>query len=586
MAQPEKTISKVKNHAIWYAMASVTVIVLVASLAGLRQMSFANILSLAIAVVVTVIVSRHDIWIYKTPVRVLPKDIFAFWAITWLGISGGVIVGLAGSIASCYVHKPGRKGSMLRIFLDSVSMISTASIYYLSIGYISSSAESPVFSKDTITIISATAIMVLAHLLINTSLTRWLRNVETEGDLSHDDYQTPAASYLVTAAAVLIANFAFVQFGLEFGLVVLPIAVVGDVSYAIHRRLLASKTRQIMDASRIHLATIEALATAIDARDQMGLGHVRRTQIFAIGIGEALGLTESEISALRTGSLLHDIGKLAVPDHILNKPEELTHAEIEKIKIHSSVGASILEKVGFDTPVVPTVKYHHEAWDGSGYPEGLRAESIPLTARILAVADNYDTMRGTRPYRQALSRRDACKQLRRSAGTKLDPRLVKIFVENIDRFEADIAQKGLGYRSPDEALRQAGDTGVDQNYVEQIKLANREAFTLYELAKDFSSSLTLDETLKLLTDKVREFVHFDTCSVSLIDHHSNIARSFYVAGKHAAVFSGHTFQIGSGITGKVLETQKPAPNCEPWPEASKVERDERFSSNDRASDNG
>ena len=119
----------------------------------------------------------------------------------------------------------------------------------------------------------------------------------------------------------------------------------------------------------------------------MGIGHVRRTQIFAIGIGEVLGLGESEINALRTGALLHDIGKLAVPDHILNKPGALTQPEIEKTKIHSSVGASILEKVGFSAPVVPTVKYHHENWDGSGYPEALRGENIPLTARILAVAD-------------------------------------------------------------------------------------------------------------------------------------------------------------------------------------------------------
>ena len=111
-----------------------------------------------------------------------------------------------------------------------------------------------------------------------------------------------------------------------------------------HVHRLGQKTREISDASRIHLATVEALATAIDAREQVGAGHVRRTQIYAVGMGRLLALPEPEIDALRAGALLHDIGKLAIPDHILNKPGELTAGEMEKTKIHASVGASILEK--------------------------------------------------------------------------------------------------------------------------------------------------------------------------------------------------------------------------------------------------
>ena len=567
MSQIETAKDSLRDKALWYTMASATAVILLLSLVGVRFMSLANVVALGIAAFVAAIVSRHDIWIYRTPIRVLPKDIFALWAITWLGVSGGIFVGLAGSVATCYALKYDRKRSMLLVFADAAATFTVASIYYFSIGYLSSSSgASPILSENTATIVSATVVMATAHFLINSSLTYLVRNVSGGDHLWRETYFRPAGSYLVTVAATLIVNSTFLQFGLEFGLVVLPIAVVGDVAYEIHLRRLAIKTRQIMDASRIHLATVEALATAIDARDQMGLGHVRRTQIFAIGIGEYLGLSESEISALRTAALLHDIGKLAVPDHILNKPEELTSAEVEKTKIHASVGASILEKVGFDTPVVPTVKYHHEAWDGSGYPEGLRGENIPLTARILAVADAYDTMRGSRPYRPAVSRAEACKQLRKAAGVKFDPRLVKVFLENLDRLEAEAVKKGLGYRSADERLTETVKSDSQQTYVDQIKLANREAFTLYELAKDFSSSLTLDETLKLFTDKVREFVRFDTCSVFLIDGRMGFARSVYVAGKHAAVFNGQTVQVGSGITGTVLETQEPAANCDPWPD--------------------
>ena len=210
---------------------------------------------------------------------------------------------------------------------------------------------------------------------------------------------------LVVAMTPMFAVIVFVGF-------LLALSITAYVAYRIHVRSLEGKTTEVMEASRIHLATVEALATAIDARDQLGVGHVRRIQIYAVGMGRLLELSDAEIDALRTGALLHDIGKLAVPDHILNKPGSLSHAEMEKVKTHSSVGASILEKVGFPNPVVPTVKYHHEFWDGSGYPEGLRGAHIPLTARILAVADSFDTLRGERPYRPAVSKDEACNFLR------------------------------------------------------------------------------------------------------------------------------------------------------------------------------
>ncbi|HVF46300.1 MAG TPA: HD domain-containing phosphohydrolase [Pyrinomonadaceae bacterium] len=208
-------------------------------------------------------------------------------------------------------------------------------------------------------------------------------------------------AFLITTA---VLGLLFTRLGLELLYVIVPVVAPAACAYRIQHDQLRQKTRQIVEASRLHLATVEALATAIDARDQVGVGHVRRTQIYAVGMGEILGLSPEEIDAIRTGALLHDIGKLAVPDHILNKPDGLSPAEFEKTKIHSRVGASILEKVGFDSPVVPTVKYHHENWDGTGYPAGLKGESIPLTARILGLADAFDTMRAARPHRAAMTR--------------------------------------------------------------------------------------------------------------------------------------------------------------------------------------
>ena len=339
------------------------------------------------------------------------------------------------------------------------------------------------------------------------------------------------------------------------------IAVAG-VAYRIHVKSLEQKTKQLTEFSRVHLATVEALATAIDARDQVGLGHVRRAQIYAVGIGKILGLSENEINALRTGALLHDIGKLAIPDHILNKPGSLTSAELEKTKIHPLVGASILEKVGFDYPVVPTVKYHHECWDGKGYPEGLKGEDIPLTARILSVADAYDTLRGARPYRPPIAREEARQIIINCSGTRFDPTIVQILIRNLSFLEADIDAQGLAY-SGNSDVRSSEPADKNQHYAEQIKLANREVFSLYELAREFSASVNLQETLEMFAKKIGEFVPYDTCALYLLEDSKKYATATHVEGVNSEHLSLRRVKVGQGATGFALKSGETVQNVDP-----------------------
>ncbi len=378
-------------------------------------------------------------------------------------------------------------------------------------------------------------------------------------------------------AGVLLALFAVLYFGPAFILVLAAAGALGTVAYGIHRRTLEQKTRLISEASRMHLATVEALATAIDARDQIGMGHVRRTQIYAVGLGGILGLDESEINALRTGALLHDIGKLAVPDHILNKPGKLTPAELEKTKIHASVGASILDKVGFPYPVVPTVKHHHEFWNGNGYPEGLKGERIPLTARILSIADAYDALREVRPFRPAKTKAEAIETLREQAGSQYDPILMELFLKNLPEFEKEIVANGLDYqvRDIEGASRQLITNDVQSpNYIEQIKRANREVFTLYSIAREFTSSLDLNETLVLFADKVAEFVPYDSIVITLLQPGSESAKTSYAGGANNALFAMRKTIIGQGATGYVLKKHIPVVNVDPAFDLSFIDDDE------------
>jgi putative nucleotidyltransferase with HDIG domain len=207
--------------------------------------------------------------------------------------------------------------------------------------------------------------------------------------------------------------------------------------------------QHLVEMNLLHWSTIETLAMAIDAKDQVTHGHIRRVQQQAVALARALGVKdENQIKALEAAGLLHDLGKLAVPEHILNKPGRLTPAEFEQMKAHANVGADILSRIQFPYPVTPIVRHHHEQWDGSGYPDGLRGEDIPLGARLLSVVDCFDALTSDRPYRRKLTDREAIEYLKSERGKRYDPRIIDTFVdvyqtlpnENVDRApQADIA---------------------------------------------------------------------------------------------------------------------------------------------------
>src|SRR6476660_3331914 len=197
----------------------------------------------------------------------------------------------------------------------------------------------------------------------------------------------------------------------------------------------AERRRHIEEMAVIHMNTIESLAIAIDAKDQTTHGHVRRTQIYAREMGKLFSVTESEIQALHAGALLHDIGKLAVPEYILNKPGKLTEAEFAKMKIHPTVGGDILKRVNFPYPVEDIVRYHHEKWDGSGYPKGLKGEAIPLIARIISVLDFYDATRCDRPYRKGMKREESLALLNSMTGSAFDRKVVEKFIAHVEEFD-------------------------------------------------------------------------------------------------------------------------------------------------------
>ena len=187
-----------------------------------------------------------------------------------------------------------------------------------------------------------------------------------------------------------------------------------------------------LEARRGALNIIYALAATVDAKDHYTYGHSRKVSEYAVALAEELGLPEDSIITIRAAALLHDIGKIGVPDSVLNKEETLTEEEWEQIKVHPQDGVEILRHVINLVNCLPAIMHHHEHYDGKGYPSSLKGEDIPSEARILAVADAYDAITSLRPYRQRLSPQQALDELRRCAGTQFDPELVEVFCKMLE----------------------------------------------------------------------------------------------------------------------------------------------------------
>jgi diguanylate cyclase (GGDEF)-like protein/putative nucleotidyltransferase with HDIG domain len=322
--------------------------------------------------------------------------------------------------------------------------------------------------------------------------------------------------------------------------------------------------QQSEEMARLHLATIEALALAIDAKDQTPDNHLQRVQTYAGGLAEALGMTPQEVQGVRTAAMLHDIGKLGVPEHILSKPGPLTQEEFQKVRVHPQVGAEILASVPFPYPVTALIRGHHERWDGRGYPSGLRGEDIPLGARILALVDYYDALISDRPYHKAMSEDAALNLLQQEAGKALDPKVVSTFVRTLPDLRAACAPLVTRDQSPSAGVQGRAEGSVDavdrpKSVFEDIALAHREIYALYEIAQSMGTSLGVADTMSLISSKLANLVPFSTCALFLSE--GDQLRCRFATGIDANSMLGLSVRSGAGLTGWVARNRRPLVNA-------------------------
>jgi putative nucleotidyltransferase with HDIG domain len=385
--------------------------------------------------------------------------------------------------------------------------------------------------------------------------------------------------YMVGAAIAGLVSFLNRHIGWQASLLVLPPIYLMYRSYRLYLGKLESEKQHAQKVSNLHLRTIEALALAIEAKDQTTGDHLQRVRIYAMELARELGLTEDETEALRAASVLHDIGKLAVPEHIISKPGKLTPEEFEKMKIHPIVGAEILEQVDFPYPVVPIVRAHHEKWDGSGYPNGLQGEAIPIGARILAAVDCLDALASDRQYRKALPLNEAMSKVASEAGTSFDPRVVEILQRRYVELEKLATQQpfqpppklstdvkvergaapAAGFAESEKPPAQ--ELVSTKNHADAIAVAQKEAQALSEFGQRLGNSLSLDDTLSLLSVRVKRLLPHDALAVYVV--RNEILVPEFVSGENFCLFSSLRIPIGEGLSGWVAQNAKPILNGNP-----------------------
>jgi len=398
--------------------------------------------------------------------------------------------------------------------------------------------------------------------------------------------------YLAGAAIAGVISAVDRYVGWQSALLIVPVVYLIYRSYGLYLGRVEDEKKHAEELASLHLRTIEALALAIEAKDHTTHDHLKRVQVYALEIGKSLKLSRVELEALRAAALLHDIGKLAVPEHIISKPGKLTREEFEKMKIHPVVGAEILARVRFPYPVTPIVRSHHEKWDGSGYPDGLKGEEIPIGARILAVVDCFDALASDRQYRRALPLEEAMNHVQADSGTAFDPKVVQMLASRHVELEQRAVTQPSGKAKLSTDLRvergqepaagfenAAGsvvgaDTEQADNFLTSIAAARQEVQQLFELAQDLGNSLSLHETLSLLAIRLKKLVPYE--SLAIYVQRNEVLKPEYVSGENLRLFSSLEIPLGQGLSGWVAENRKAIVNGNPAVESGYLNDETKF----------
>src|SRR5437588_4431196 len=496
-----------------------------------------------------------------------------FLSLLLLGANPTMVVGAASAWSQCTFRTQSRSAPYRTLFsmASLVLTVKAAGTVYTWLGGTAPGVQFSFVDIPKPLVGAATAYFVCNTVLVATAI--GLSTKQSIVRVWNENFLWSAPGYFVGAGAAAVATTVVYHGGYWFAALAAAPPYLIYRTYKVYMGRIHDQQRHVAQVSDLHLATIEALALAIDAKDQTAQSHIRRVQVYATGLARALGMTSNELQGVKTAALLHDIGKLAVPEHILSKPGPLTQEEFQKIRIHPQVGAEIISGVPFPYPVAPLILSHHERWDGKGYPAGLKGDEIPLGARILSVVDYFDALMSERPYHKAMSFDAAIGLLRQESAKALDPRVVQTFIDMYPmlQVEAETSQHparqltrvAVQATAAKPAVGLVTESAPHTNVFQDIALAHREIYALYEIAQAMGSSLGVADTMALISSKLSNIVPFSCCALFTYTDENETLRCRFATGVEADIIQQLSIRSGHGLTGWVARNRRPLVNARP-----------------------
>jgi len=505
---------------------------------------------LLVLAVLTIASDRFVIKVPGRPATVSVSEVFLFAIVILFGPAPAtLIVAVDGIWISCTQKHRRLYRAVFNVGEPAISTWVAGQIFFAIAG------APPMLQPNAGTIIAVAAVaMAGAFFFLNSSLTAFAIALES-GASAYRVWRGHALYLAVNCYAA--ASLAALAVGGPSGInpevvgLVVPLLVLSYVAYREASTRVDDAQRHVGEVRHLYQATVEMLAIAVESKDRGTHGHVRRVQRHARAVAQALGVTDDmELKAIEAGSLLHDIGKLVVPDHILNKPGALTRIEYDTMKRHASMGARILTAVEFPYPVVPIVRHHHEQWDGRGYPDGLVRSEIPLGARILAVVDCFDALTSDRPYRPKLTDAQAIEILQSRSAVFYDPSVVETFIGLIPALRNDD-------RAAEEGSEVLGSVvaGIAQVVDERSHESD---------AQQFMSPLTrMTRCASAFIDEQLARIHGAQACLFALDSAGEMLRVAHATPQLREAVASMQLPVGHGLSGWVVANRSTIRNADP-----------------------
>ena len=527
----------------------------------------------------TLISGSANVRLPGTHATISISETFVFTAVLLYGPSAGaLIVALDGLVISFWIAK--RRRELFRVFFNmsapALSAWCSAQLFFYIAGVQPLVREAATLDR----ILPGLIAFTLSYFAINSWLIAFIIALEKRTNafwVWRHNLLWLSLNYFCGASVAVLIVVDKPSVSLGYLGVIVPLLLVLYFTFRTVMARAEDTTQHLARVNALYLSTIETLAMAIDAKDQITHGHIRRVQLYAVRLAHHVGVRDDNlIKAIEAAALLHDMGKLAVPEYILNKPGRLTPAEFEKMKLHATVGADILSAIDFPYPVVPIVRHHHENWDGTGYPAGLKGTDIPVGARLLSVVDCFDALTSDRPYRPRLSSDEALAILFERRGTMYDPLIVDTFANvhsalieeahtpSRERGVSDQIATAIQVASPGSTPRSSG--------LDTIASGSDEMLTLYELAGALAGQASVSDTADVLAKHLKRLVPFSLCVVYMYDSASDELVARHCVGDIVTPVKGLRIPLGQRLSGWVAAHRQTIANSDPSLDLGEVAR--------------